>query len=53
MHGADLQLVDADPRDPFDFYPAKYRAQLIAGYSKNLPNGGLKTFMPDFSDLKK
>lgn len=52
MHGADLQLIDADPRDPFDFYPARYRDQLIAGYSKNLPNGGLKTFMPDFSDLR-
>ena len=52
MHGADLQLIDADPRDPFDFYPARYRDQLTAGYSKNLPNGGLKTFMPDFSDLR-
>jgi len=53
MHDADLQLIDADPRDPFDFYPVKYRGQLIAGYSKNLANGGLKTFMPDFADLKK
>jgi len=53
MHDADLQLVDADPSDPFDFYPARYRSQLMAGYSKNLANGGLETFMPDFNDLKK
>jgi hypothetical protein len=53
MHGADLQLIDADLRDPFDFFPARYRDQLIAGYSKNLPNGGLKTYMPDFADLPR
>jgi hypothetical protein len=53
MHDADLQLIDSDPRDPFDFYPAKYNAQLVAGYSKNTPQHGLKTFMPDFDDLSK
>ena len=52
MTGADLQLIDADPRDAFDFYPAKYNAQLVAGYSKNTPEKGLKTYMPDFGDLK-
>jgi hypothetical protein len=52
MHGADLQLIDADPKDPFDFYPARYNAQLVAGYSKNTPSGGLKTYMPDFGDLR-
>jgi hypothetical protein len=52
MSAADLQLIDADPRDPFDFFPAQYNAQLIAGYSKNTPSGGLRTYMPDFSDLK-
>ena len=31
MSDADLQLVDADPADPFDFYPNKYLAQLVAG----------------------
>ena len=51
MSGADLQLIDADPRDPFDFYPAHYKAQLVAGYSKNTPSGGLKTYMPDYNDL--
>jgi hypothetical protein len=52
MTGADLQLIDADERDPFDFYPAKYNEQLVAGYSKNTPAKGLKTYMPDFADLK-
>ena len=51
MHDADLQLIDQDPRDPFDFYPAKYSAQLVAGYSKNTPAQGLMTFMPDYGDL--
>lgn len=52
MHDADLQLIDADPKDPFDFFPAKYTAQLVAGYSKNTPAKGLKTYMPDYSDLR-
>jgi hypothetical protein len=53
MHDADLQLIDSDPRDPFDFFPARYKAQLIAGYSKNTPQHGLKTYMPDFDDLSR
>jgi hypothetical protein len=53
MHEADLQLIDQDTKDPFDFFPARYAAQLIAGYSKNTPKKGLKTFMPDYNDLKK
>ena len=53
MDGADLQLIDADDRDPFDFYPERYERQLIAGYSKNTPRGGLKTYMPDYSDLER
>lgn len=51
MHDADLQLVDADGSDPFDFYPNKYLGQLVAGYSKNQPDGGLVTYMPDYSDM--
>jgi hypothetical protein len=52
MTGADLQLIDIDERDAFDFYTAKYNAQLVAGYSKNTPAKGLMTYMPDFDDLK-
>ena len=42
MAGTDLQLIDLDTRDPFDFYPAKYSAQLVAGYSKITPAKGLE-----------
>ena len=51
MSNADLQLIDADERDAFDFYPAKYNTQLVAGYSKNTPSGGLRTYMPDLDDV--
>jgi hypothetical protein len=53
MTGADLQLIDADERDAFDFHPARYNEQLVAGYSKNTPSKGLKTYMPDFNDLAR
>jgi hypothetical protein len=51
MHDADLQLIDADPGDPFEFNPAQYDRQLVAGYSKNTPAKGLRTYMPDSTDL--
>jgi hypothetical protein len=53
MHDADLQLIDSDPKDPFDFFPAKYNEQLVAGYSKNTAAKGLKTYMPDYGDLQR
>jgi hypothetical protein len=48
MSDADLQLIDMQPADAFDFYSAKYDAQLVAGYSKNTPQHGLRTYMPDY-----
>jgi hypothetical protein len=51
MTDTDLQLIDQEPSDAFDFFPAKYRAQLVAGYSKNTPSGGLRTYMPDYAEL--
>jgi hypothetical protein len=53
MSDADMQLIDADPRDPFDFYPARYEAQLVAGYSRNTARKGLQVFMPDYSRVAK
>ncbi len=53
MVDADLLLVDDDPKDPFDFSPAEYKDQLVAGYSKNTPDNGLVTHMPDLSDIAK
>ena len=52
MDDADLLLTDNDPRDPFDFSPPNYKAQLVAGYSKNTGTGGLIVYMPDANDLK-
>jgi hypothetical protein len=53
MRDADLLLVDADPKDAFDFSPKDYNAQLIAGYSKNTAAQGLIVYMPDLSDLRR
>src|SRR6476660_9336996 len=52
MTEADLKLIDMDPRDPFDFYSAKYNEQLVAGYSKNTIDHALRTYMPDFNDIQ-
>lgn len=52
MSDADLKLIDMDPKDAFDFYSAKYDRQLVAGYSKNTPQHALRTYMPDYADLK-
>jgi hypothetical protein len=52
MTDADLQLIDADARDPFDFYSERYNDQLVAGYSRNTPTGALRTYMPDYGDLR-
>jgi hypothetical protein len=48
MTGADLDIVDADPDDPFDFYLDRYNDQLVAGYSRNTPDHGLIVWMPDY-----
>lgn len=53
MKGTDLQIIDADPRDPFDFDLDHYNDQLVAGYSKNLPDKGLVVHMPDYGKLAK
>ena len=53
MSDTDLKLIDMDPRDPFDFSPAHYNDQLVAGYSKNTPDHALRTYMPDFNDLHR
>jgi hypothetical protein len=52
MVDTDLALIDQDAKDPFDFNLDRYNDQLVAGYSKNTPSRGLKTFMPDADDLR-
>jgi hypothetical protein len=53
MTDTDLELVDEDPGDPFDFSVDRWNDQLVAGYSKNTPDGGLKAHMPDHNDLAR
>jgi len=53
MADADLQIVDADPGDAFDFSLAHLNEQLVAGESHNQPDFGLVTLMPDYNDLPR
>ena len=53
MSDSDLELIDMDPADPFDFSIDHYQDQLIAGYSKMTKQGGLCVHMPDFNKLKQ
>jgi hypothetical protein len=52
MTDADMQIIDADPSNPFDFFPAHYEAQLVAGYSRTTRRKGLQVFMPDYSRVR-
>ncbi|MEO7963050.1 MAG: hypothetical protein ABIT38_03975 [Gemmatimonadaceae bacterium] len=51
MLDADMQIVDLDPSDPFEFNLARYINQLVPGYSKTLPDLGLEVFMKDINDV--
>jgi hypothetical protein len=53
MHDTDMRLVDADPSDPFDFFPEHYNDHLVAGYSKTTASGGLMVYMPDYGKISK
>jgi hypothetical protein len=53
MSDTDMQLIDADPTDPFDFFPDHYQDQLVAGYSKTTATGGLVVYMPDHGKIAK
>jgi hypothetical protein len=51
MTEADLVLIDMDPRDPFDFYLARYRNQLAAGYTKTTLSFALRCYFRDYNKL--
>jgi hypothetical protein len=53
MVDSDLEIVDMDSSDPFDFDFDEYKRQLVAGYSKSTATGGLITFMPDLHRLSR
>jgi hypothetical protein len=48
MDDTDLLIVDANQRDPFDFWLDRYNDQLVAGGSRNTRDHGLIVEMPDF-----
>lgn len=51
MSATDLQIVDGDQKDPFDFFLAHLNDQLVAGTSRNTRDFGLITTMPDYGDV--
>jgi hypothetical protein len=53
MVGTNLQIADAHPADPFEFYLTYYQNQLAAGYSRSHLDDSLTTYMPDFSMVGK
>jgi hypothetical protein len=53
MAPSDLLILDHDPDDPFDFSLDRYLDQLVAGYSRNTPWGGLVAVMPDFDEMQQ
>jgi hypothetical protein len=53
MTDTDMRLIDADPRDPFDFSPREYVKHLVAGYSKNTADGRLRVYMPDYDEASR
>lgn len=53
MTDTDLLIADADERDPFDLYMAKYNTQLVAGMTRTLPDFGLRVTMPDYSKVAR
>jgi hypothetical protein len=52
MEDTDLMIVDANAKDPFDFFLDQYNAQLVAGYSRNTADHGLIVEMPDWKVVR-
>lgn len=51
MVDADMEAIDSDASDPFDFYLDYYASQLVAGYHVTTARGGMVAYFPDFADL--
>jgi hypothetical protein len=51
MLDADMLITDLDPADAFRFDLDRYQRQLVAGYSRTLPSGGLEVWMRDIDKL--
>ena len=52
MTDAEMLIVDRDPSNAFDFDNVAYQRQLVAGYSRTLPDMGLEVFMPDAGNVR-
>jgi hypothetical protein len=52
MTNSMLELVDANPQNPYDFATEHYEQQLVAGYSKSIKAGGLCVHTPDLNKIK-
>ena len=52
MSDTDLDIIDADERDPLDLDLPQYARQLVAGTSRTMPNQGLRVIMPDYRVVK-
>jgi hypothetical protein len=53
MTNADMKIVDANPKDPFDFSVDHYNQQLAAGYAKSTPRYGLVAYAPDYYKIRR
>lgn len=51
MLDADMLITDLDPQNPFRFELDRYQPQLVSGYSRTLPSGGLVVFMRDIDRI--
>ena len=53
MNDADLELIDSQPADPFDFSLDHYIQQLAGGYAKVTLKDGLCAHVPDFNTVQR
>ncbi len=53
MVDADMEIIDLDPSNVFQFSIDQYNTQLVAGYSKNTASNGLIVFMPDLATAQR
>jgi hypothetical protein len=51
MQNSDMDLLDLDAGDAFDFFLDHYGEQLSAGYTKITPQFGLRVYMRDYNKL--
>jgi hypothetical protein len=51
MENVDLELIDKDQSNNFDFSLDHYAQQLEAGYAKILPSLGLLVYVPDYATV--